>query len=65
MADWGGAQWLIVFLLAVRAFIGLAAVTGQITVRQSDAQFGKVGQYIGKRVIDGLFLATLVWGGFF
>ena len=65
MADWGGAQWLIIFLLAIRAFTGLAVVSGQITFRQSGPQFGNVGQYVGKRVMDGLFLAVLVWGGFF
>lgn len=65
MADWGGAQWFVVFLFAIRALLGLAVASGRITVQQSEASGGKIGQYIGKRVMDGLLIAVLTWGGFF
>jgi hypothetical protein len=62
--EWGGAQWLMVFLFAIRAIIGLAFATGQLTFNEPRNQFGRVGQYIGARIVDCVLIVILVWGGF-
>ncbi|HMF69692.1 MAG TPA: hypothetical protein VK602_19025 [Phyllobacterium sp.] len=60
---WGGAQWLVIFFIVLRALIGAAKANGSITFvprPQTPAQ-----QYFGQRIGDAILLAVLWWGGFF
>jgi len=60
---WGGAQWLVIFFVALRALLGAAKAYGNLVFtpqKQTPAQ-----EYIGKRVGDAILLTVLWWGGFF
>lgn len=59
---WGGAQWLLIFLFALRAAIGLGRATGTITVTTPNET--PTGIYIRNRVADALLIIMLIWGGF-
>ncbi|MBD0416518.1 hypothetical protein [Oryzicola mucosus] len=63
MDDWGGAQWLIIFLLSVRTVLGYAAASGIVTF--DDRPVSPGARNITNRILDIIFLAVLVWGGFF
>jgi len=63
MADWGGAQWLILFLLALRVFTGAAKANGTLVIGESPSS--PWVHYVVKRCVDATFLAILIWGDFF
>ena len=60
---WGGAQWLVVFFIALRVLIGAAKVNGTITIVPQTLTPKQ--EYIRGRVSDALLLVILWWGGFF
>lgn len=61
---WGGAQWLVIFLFLMRALLGAAKATGNITFAPRP-QATPAREYWNQRIIDGLLLSVLWWGGFF
>lgn len=60
---WGGAQWLVIFLMLVRALIGAAKAYGSITFVPRPQT--PAAEYFSGRFIDLLWLTILWWGGFF
>lgn len=62
MSYWGGAQWLVAFMVALRAIVGVLAVSGKIRV--SSEPPAVVGKFLGQRVSDLICVAVLWWGGF-
>lgn len=64
MSHWGGAQWLVIFVMCVRAFLGLCVAIGSLTIREPTNRHGKFGKYVGNRFSDVVLVAILIWGGF-
>jgi hypothetical protein len=64
MTDWGGAQWLVLFLMFVRAVAGIGVASGRLKFEAKPTD-SKVGTYLGRRVSDVVLLGILLWGGFF
>lgn len=63
MAEWGGAQWLIVFGVIVRGIIG-AAVWGGVVVLPRRNETPRQ-RFLSRRLTDAILIGILVWGGFF
>lgn len=61
--EWGGAQWLVIFFLALRALLGAAKAYGYITFVPKPQT--PAAEYWGKRMTDAMVVAVLWWGGFF
>ncbi len=63
MNDWGGAQWLIIFILAIRFVLGAAKARG--TLHVPVAVIPPWQQFWSARIADLALLVLLLWGGFF
>lgn len=63
MNDWGGAQWLIVFVLVTRCLLGAARAMGALHVPVKVLTPWQ--QFRSSRLLDLVLLAVLIWGGFF
>lgn len=60
---WGGAQWLVVFFVALRVCLGMLKLAGLITLNPRPQS--PTGEYLGHRMGDAVLLGVLYWGGFF
>ena len=63
MSYWGGAQWLIVFVIAIRCLLGAARARG--TLHVPVGVIPPWQQFWSSRLLDLSLVAVLVWGGFF
>lgn len=62
--DWGGAQWLVIFWLFMRALLHGARLMGVIHYSPPVSR-SKLADYSGARMFDLTLLVVLWWGGFF
>lgn len=61
--EWGGAQWLIVFYLTLRAMLGLSVWWGFLVIPERPETLRS--KFWGARIRDISLVAVLAWGGFF
>ena len=65
MNAWGGAQWLVVTVIAIRTILGAARANGTITVREPEQKPSLWSRYWSSRIADAVVVLVLLWGGFF
>lgn len=65
MAEWGGAQWVVVTLIAIRTFLGAARASGAITVKEPERKPSLWSRYWSSRISDAVIVLVLLWGDFF
>lgn len=63
MESWGGAQWLVVFVLLLRMLLGAAKASRIIVIPQRPVS--PWGTYWTSRLLDVALVIVLIWGGFF
>lgn len=68
MGDWGGAQWVLITVMAYYLILPplARAVPERREGRRPDKPLAEwVGAYLARLIICGLFVLLLRWGGVF
>ena len=62
VTDWGGAQWLIIFILVLRAIFGVARASGRMHLTGATELTWR--GWCSNRFWDLTMVLILWWGGF-